>query len=287
MVSNIRAVAARYPVLSYYILAFVISWTGVLLIIGGPGGIPGVSAQNDARLPLVLLAMVAGPSLASVLLTAVLDGRAGLRDLLLRCVRWRMRPRWYAIALVAAPAIAGAVFLVLSVFSARFVPAIVRADSRTMLLLAGMAVASIAGFFEELGWTGFAIPRLRLRFGVFTTGLIVGVLWGAWHLLAIAWGVGDRLGSVPLAAFALLDCLSWMPPFRILMVWVYDRTSSVLVAMLMHVSLTTTTFTLWPSVGGWSLIEADLAVSGALWIVIAAFAVAARREPSPQPEAVS
>jgi hypothetical protein len=39
------------------------------------------------------------------------------------------------------------------------------------------------GFFEELGWTGFATPRLRLRHGFLATGLIVGVPWGAWHLL--------------------------------------------------------------------------------------------------------
>ena len=42
--------------------------------------------------------------------------------------------------------------------------------------MAGLMV----GIFEELGWTGFAIPRLRLRYNVFTTGIIVGLVWGAW-----------------------------------------------------------------------------------------------------------
>jgi membrane protease YdiL (CAAX protease family) len=50
-------------------------------------------------------------------------------------------------------------------------------------LLVGTAPGLLVGFLEELGWTGFAIPRLRLRYGVVITGLIAGVLWGAWHLL--------------------------------------------------------------------------------------------------------
>ena len=71
-----------------------------------------------------------------------------------------------------------------------------------------------------------------------TTGLIVGVLWGAWHFLVIFWGSGTFLRSAPAgplpARGPLLLCL---PAFRVLMVWVYDRTGSLLVAMLMHASL--------------------------------------------------
>ena len=72
------------------------------------------------------------------------------------------------------------------------------------------------------------------------TGLIVGLLWSAWHFLVVAWGIGSRTGAIPLALFVVADGLTILPAFRVLMVWVYERTGSLLVGMLMHVSLTAT-----------------------------------------------
>jgi hypothetical protein len=138
----------------------------------------------------------------------------------------------------------------------------------------GVAAGLGAGIFEELGWTGFAISRLRLRYGIFPTGLIVGVLWGAWHVLVNFWSSGSPSGALSLVLLlhSILFSVGILPAFRVLMVWVYDRTGgSLLVAMLMHASLTTSNVILVPlAVAGvtgptWSLI---LAV--ALWVVVAA-----------------
>ena len=70
---------------------------------------------------------------------------------------------------------------------ADILPGIFTSTDKASFLLFGIAVGLGAGFFEELGWTGFAVPRLRRRYGVLTTGLIVGVLWGAWHFLVVVW----------------------------------------------------------------------------------------------------
>ena len=80
------------------------------------------------------------------------------------------------------------------------------------LLLIGLVVGLVTGIFEELGWTGFAIPRLRLRYGVLTTGLIVGVLWGAWHFL-IFWEatLSGALPAGPLPARAALLLAAGLP----------------------------------------------------------------------------
>ena len=94
-----------------------------------------------------------------------------------------MGGRWYAVALLTAPFLVMAVSLALSLLSPEFLPAVFMTDDKAPLLLSGLAVGLIVGIFEELGWTGFAIPRLRRRYGVLGTGLLVGVLWGAWHLL--------------------------------------------------------------------------------------------------------
>ena len=87
--ATIEAFIKRHPVLTYFALAFAISWCGVLIVVG-PGGIPGASEQFDPLLPFVGLAMLAGPSVAGLLLTGLIYGRAGLRELLSRLLRWRV-----------------------------------------------------------------------------------------------------------------------------------------------------------------------------------------------------
>ena len=83
-------------------LTFAISWGGILLVVG-PGGFPGTPEQFETLLPLVGLAMLAGPPVAGILLTGLVHGRAGLREFLSRLLRWRVGPRWYAVALLTAP----------------------------------------------------------------------------------------------------------------------------------------------------------------------------------------
>jgi membrane protease YdiL (CAAX protease family) len=135
--------------------------------------------------------------------------------------------------------------------------------------------------FEELGWTGFAIPRLNRRFGALAAGLVVGVLWSAWHVLVVIWGIGDRAGAVPLAVFMVVDGLAGLPAFRVLMVLVYDRTESLLLGMLMHASLTATALIVTPLATGLQLLAYGVAFAAAVWLVIGAIAVA-DRNPLPQ-----
>ncbi|NIV35134.1 MAG: CPBP family intramembrane metalloprotease, partial [Anaerolineae bacterium] len=128
-----------------------------------------------------------------------------------------MGVRWYAIALLTAPLSMIAVLFALSLTSPLFLPGIVTTDDKATLLLTGIVAGLMVGFFEELGWTGFAIPRLRLRYGVLTTGLIVGLLWGAWHFL-LFWESGSFSGALSLALL-LGRLFSWLPAYRVLMVW--------------------------------------------------------------------
>src|SRR5919204_5670877 len=88
-------VARRHPLIAYFALAFAISWSLVLLVIW-PAGFQARGAEYEQLGPLVFLAMLAGPSLAGIGLTALLEGRAGLRGLLGRLGRWRVGLRWYA-----------------------------------------------------------------------------------------------------------------------------------------------------------------------------------------------
>jgi membrane protease YdiL (CAAX protease family) len=193
---------------------------------------------------------------------------------------WRVSAGWYAIAVLAAPVLATVVTLTLSLRSADLVPAVAVSEDKTAVVLLGLVVGIIAGFFEELGWTGFAVPHLKQRYGVLATGLAVGVLWSGWHFLVVAWGIGDRAGTVPLAVFMIVDGLAGLPAFRVLMVWVYERTESLFLAMLMHVSLTATTLILTPRNTGVYLLAYGVSFAAAVWVVLAAAAAISRRQRS-------
>jgi len=228
MRTGIKGFIHRHPAASYFALTFAISWGGILMIVG-PAGIRGTKEEFESLLPLWVPMLVLGPSVAGILLTGLLAGRPGLRDFRSRLLRWRVRGRWYATALLTAPLYFTAAGLALSAFSPAFLPGVLVADDKAALLLRGMVVAVSAGFFEELGWTGFAVPALRRRHGAVTTGLVVGVLWGVWHFLPKIWGAAafDLLAYMP----ADLSCaVVGLTGFRILMVWVYERTGSLLVA---------------------------------------------------------
>jgi uncharacterized protein len=278
----VKLFITRHPVLTYYALAFTISWGGVLLVVGGPGGIPGTAEQFKRLLPFAIPALLAGPSVAGILLTGLVSGRAGFRELLSRLLRWRVGARWYAVALLTAPFLMTAGTLALSLISPVFLPNIVTTSDRASLLLFGIAWGLIVGFFEELGWTGFAMPRLRRRHGVLTTGLLMGVLWGAWHVLTNdLWGGAAYSGGLPLALFLTVNGFTFLvgqlPAYRLLMVWVYDRTGSLLVAMLMHASLTACTLILSTSATGLAFLTYGLVVAVAQWGLVAAVAAGQRR----------
>jgi membrane protease YdiL (CAAX protease family) len=221
---NLRGLLQRHPLVSYFVLAFVIAW-GLCLIFLGP--IPKPAAQvGMSDILLLFISMLLGPSIAGLTMTAVTGGRKALRDLFSRINHWRVSG-WYA-ALSIFPVLILAVLLGLSltaspVFSPIFMPS-------------ALVIGLLAGAFEELGWSGFAYPRLREKFGWVSAALILGALWTLWHILP------DFLG-----AFSLRGA-SWLPHFggfvlammgvRFIISWVYNHTKSLLLAQLMHASST-------------------------------------------------
>jgi len=265
---GISVFAKRHPVLTYYGLMFAISW-GVGLIVLGPDGFLGSKPISGAQLPLVYVAALAGPSIAGLLSVGLMRGRQGMQDLLSRLFRWDVSPGWYAVALLTAPVLTSLTLLALSLVSPNYLPAIMVSGNKMRLLVSGIVVALIVPVFEELGWTGFAIPQLRQRYSVVATGLIVGLLWGVWHFPLFA-------GSVPSALYLVVLLFSWLPPYRVLMVWVYDHTRSVLVAMLMHVMIVFGSLVLIPTTPSEVWVTFDLVFAAELWLLVAVVAFVKR-----------
>jgi membrane protease YdiL (CAAX protease family) len=269
----------HHPVVTYFLVTFTISWSGALLAIGGAGGMSGTAPTNDPRFVSAVLAMLAGPSIAGILLTALVEGKRGLRELGARVRAWRVGARWLAVVLLTAPLLWAATLFALAFASSNFLPGIFTSTDKAGLVAIGVAVALGAGFFEELGWTGFAIPQLRRTQGVLPTGVVVGVLWGAWHLLTnVFWAGPVSAGQLPLAIFMPASAFSvlvgYLVAFRVLMVWVYDRTGSLLVAMLMHASLTASVLVLDPAaISGIDLLTYSFALAIAVWAAVAVIGV--------------
>ena len=273
--TTIKAFVERHPLLSFYALAFAITWGGLIMVVGGPSEILGTPQLLGKRLALVMLAWLAGPSVASILMTGLVHGRAGFRDLLTRMTRWRVGARWYAVALLTAPLLVTAVLLALSLGSPAFLPTILTTSDKVALLLMGMVGTVVGGIFEELGWTGFATPiLLRQRYGVLGTGLIIGVLWGVAHFPLYYWASGNLSGALSPGFLVTAQVLAWFPAYRVLMVWVYDRTESLLLAMLMHGSATGSLVIFASLAPGWPLFTFLLVFGAVLWVAVAAVALA-------------
>ena len=271
--------ARRHPGLTFCALVFVISWGGILALVG-PRGIPGTPEQVSMLMPIVLVALFAGPSIAAVACTGLVHGRAGFRDLVSRGLTWRVSARAYAAALLTAPLLVGTVLFGLSRISPEYVPGIVTAGDKRGLLLFGAAWGLVGGgLLEELGWTGFAVPEMRRHHGPFATGLIVGFLWGAWHYLIAFWASGTSTGALSWAGFlpGMVFYVASLPAYRVLMVWLYDRTQSLFLAMLMHASFSASMLILQPPSTSlragmtWNAVLAAL-----LWGVVGAVAVTRR-----------
>ena len=222
------------PVLTYFALTFILTWGGMALAIY-PGRFPISEEKLATSEALVYGAMLIGPSGAAILLTGLLDGLSGFRDLFSRLIKWRVGISWYAVALLTAPLLMSIILFTLSLISPAFKPAIFASAENTPALLPAIMAGLAVGLFEEIGWTGFATPRLRSRYSVLTTGLIIGIVWGAWHFLPF-WETDTFSGAFPLFLL-IIRLFSWLPPYRILMVWVYDHTESLFLSILMHASL--------------------------------------------------
>jgi membrane protease YdiL (CAAX protease family) len=269
----IKDLIKNNPVLSFFILTFAISW-GAILVLIALNGMPVTVEEAQAQLPIAIMTFLGGPLISGLLMIGVTDGRAGYRPLLSRLFKWRVSFLWYAIALLTAPLVFAVTHYLLMLFSPVYLPGFLEPNGSALLSMAVMS-GIMVGICEEIGWFGFAIPKMRLRYNPLMTGLIVGVIWGAWHIMANdIWAIKVYTGEIPVVLYAVLTGLSFLfgqlPPFRILMVWAYERTGSLLLMMLMHASLTACSIACSPAaMSGWQVFIYSLSVAVVMWIVAA------------------
>jgi len=255
---SLRMAVKRFPLASYFILAYAISVIA-LIVLGPPSLAPG-GHRNLLSLAMFPV-MVIWVGATGIVLTAAEQGRAGLRNLRARMTRWAVGAGWYAAAILIPPA---AILLVLALLTDFVSPAFT-----PNLYPGGITYGIVAGFFEEIGWSGFAYPRLRARLGAPAAAVLLGVLWGLWHLPVVdSLGSASPHGPAWPAFFGAFVAL--VAGLRVLICWIYSHTESVLLAQIMHASNTGFLVVLGATAVSpiqeafWYALDA-----GALWVIVA------------------
>ncbi|MBC8001588.1 MAG: CPBP family intramembrane metalloprotease [Opitutaceae bacterium] len=227
------------------------------------------------------MALVAGfgPALAAIILTGVIGGRAGLLRLGERLCRWRVSIQWYAVALFLPAAQAFAALGLHLLFGGELhkpseVPTLQVGPPDAslwfkVLLLALMFTLGFDGLGEELGWRGFALPRLLTRFSALGGSVLLAGIWALWHL-PYALTKGSAMADKPFYAHLLPMLAS-----TILFTWLFNNTrGSILLAILFHAAGNVTVNVLpvlvpgvyasgiWGEIVRWGLVGAVVVIEG-------------------------
>ncbi len=186
-------------------------------------GIPAIPLNS----PLNALAVWA-PGLAALIVCTLVGGRAGVRGLLRPLRYWRVGRGWYAFAVVFPTvqwlAALGIDRLLGRTYDLRPSPVLAALGPQAAALLPVVTLVALPNALgEELGWRGFALPRLQTRYSALVASIIIGLFWGLWHVPA--WIAQKQMA--PGAPAVFLQVTSTIPA-AILFTWVYNNTGGSL-----------------------------------------------------------
>jgi membrane protease YdiL (CAAX protease family) len=205
-------------------------------------------------------------ALAAFVISGRLSSRRGVRELLRPLSGWRVRPIWYLVAFGLWPALMLAANAIAPLLG-EAVPGAPVVPNRPWLPLVVESYLCFALYGgplnEEPGWRGFALPRLQQRHSPLVASLIVGVVWGLWHVPL------HLMGLYPGGAWGSLIRIQELPR-AVVFTWLYNRTgSSLLIAVPFHAAVNTTSLFLprayLTTFGLLVLLAAGLVLAGRMW----------------------
>jgi membrane protease YdiL (CAAX protease family) len=197
--------------LSFFALVFALTWGVWLAVAAIPApGSPDATVLSLLRGPLTLIGVFA-PAICALALTARAQGRAGVWALVGRIGRWEVNPKWYLFAAGYTIAIKLTVALVIRIANGSWPK--FGSESAAIIVFA-LLTSTLAQAGEELGWRGYALPRLAGRFGLGRASIMLGAIWATWHLPLFFAPGADKLGqSFPvyfLGVTALSVAMAWL-----------------------------------------------------------------------------
>jgi membrane protease YdiL (CAAX protease family) len=241
-----------WPIVAFFVLAYGIAWLAyfILIFIANQSDLEDVNTllsqgeilqldefSDQLIVPdwsIYLLTRIQDFSftIAGVIMIAYVSGKAGLRELGRKLIRWRVGFRWYLFALLPL------ILYTLAVIVAALSDDSIISSLDLSLASAGKILFSLeAGFFvyfftrgalgEEPGLRGFALPRLQERHSPFIASAIIGILWAGWHLPVLL----DR----DVASIIVFLLVAFLLSF--IFTWLFNNTrQSLIPVMIFHAS---------------------------------------------------
>lgn len=218
------ALIKRNPLVSYFVLAYALSWIWYPLILNVSIGFSFIG--------------LFAPALAAIIVTSISEGKASVNALLAKAVQWGVGWGWYTVAIGLPFVLAALVWWIAGT------------PPRTEQSLALTLVLAVLVIGEELGWRGFALPKLQARYNPLASSLILGVLWAAWHLPnALIPGLDYYYSAFPYF-------LAYVAAMTVLFTWLANNTgASVLMAWIFHAAINASgaVFAIGDNVRQWAL----------------------------------
>jgi membrane protease YdiL (CAAX protease family) len=214
--NNVKAFLKQHELVAFFVLAFALSWYPWVIALMG--------SRTTGPNPL-------GPLVAGIIVTAIVSGRAGLREFFSRLVRWRVGVKWYVITF-ATPGLVCLIAVAITLcfgwgshVSGWSIEKLRELPERFLFILL------FIGLGEEPGWRGFALPQLQTKYSPLVASLILAPVWALWHLPLI----GNEF-PLPIVVPFLLSVFGG----TFALTWVFNGTKgSVLLPMLFHATINT------------------------------------------------
>jgi len=213
----------KHPIAWFYILAFGISWLGMISMVLGSRNI---APFDSPYFQFLSIFYAVGPALAAAIVAQMTHGKTGVGNLLKGLIRWRVGLVWYIIA-VLSPVVLFTVTQVATQLLSLPVTIVMPPVNLSPYFIFGSIVSFLANTCEEIGWRGFALPRLQNRYNALLATLIVGILWGLWHFPLVF--LAGPMSEYPFLWFISIVTDAFM------YTWIYNSTKgSILLVALFH-----------------------------------------------------
>jgi len=212
------------PVLYFFALSYILSW-----LIWIPLGLEE-QGYLQLGLPYGLKDLGSyGPGVAALIIVACEYGWQDIKSLLSRIVIWRFNIYWYALVILGAGFLGLAALLISALFGQAAVSFVGRPPFYLFPLYLIWVIIFGGPLGEELGWRGYVLPALMVKYGAVRSSLIIGVLWSAWHL-PLFWMPGTVQYELSFITYTMMTV-----PLAFIYTWIHLGTGgSVLAAILFH-----------------------------------------------------
>jgi membrane protease YdiL (CAAX protease family) len=220
----------RFRLPLFFLLTFILSWSAWI-----PAAVAAMRSQESILAPTGLLGGLARwtPGLTAVLLAALAGGRPAVGDLLRPLRIWRVSLGWYLFVL-AYPAtiqfVGRGIDILLGRATELTSPLVATFGERYAIMVPVVILFAFPGVFaEELGWRGFALPRLQERHNALLSSVVLGTFWGLWHIPLFVY-FDNALPTL------IVEVLTFVPA-TVLYTWVYNNTrGSLFLISLLHLA---------------------------------------------------